>query len=67
MDSCWFCFVLVPPMFFIIPSLDGWKIERIFLQDFCNSPLRKSVLNAFKIVFTFESRIYFEKCKEFKC
>lgn len=54
-------------MFFITPSLDGWKIERIFLQDFCNSPLPKSVLKAFKIVITFESRIYFEKCKEFKC
>lgn len=37
------CFVVVPPIFFIIPSLDGWKMERIPLQDFCNSPLHKSV------------------------
>lgn len=62
------CFVLLwfLPMFFFIPSLDGWKMERILLQDFCNSPLRKSVFNAFKIVIILESRIYFERCKEFK-
>lgn len=66
LDSRLFCFVVVLPWFFIIPSRDDWEIERIFLQDFCNSSLHKSVLNVFKIVITFENRIYFEKCKEFK-
>lgn len=62
------CFVLLwsLPMFFIIPSLDGWKMERILLQEFCNSPLHKSVFNAFKLVIILESRFFFERCKEFK-
>lgn len=61
-------FVLLwfPPMFFIRPSLDGWKMERILLQGFCNSLLHRSVLNALRRVITLESRISFEKCKEFK-
>lgn len=24
-------FVVIPPMFFVIPSFDGWKMERILL------------------------------------
>lgn len=36
-------FVVVPPPCSYLPSFAGWKMERILLQDFCNSSLHKSV------------------------